>query len=164
LIEELSIKKTDATTKAGIYTFFNSDNEIIYIGKAVNLRGRFCSYISKYNECNELIKSGLDSIDFYFYLTDSVQLIVQRFYEIKKVSFEFSHGASAKKEIELIYKHNPKYNRESTSYYDEREKSARVIAKLLNSTPERMKLLIRQRAEDKMRSKLQEMNKGELHV
>ena len=48
MIEELSIKKTDATTKAGIYTFFNSDNEIIYIGKAVNLRGRFCSYISKY--------------------------------------------------------------------------------------------------------------------
>jgi len=157
LIEELTIKKTDATTDAGIYTFFNSDNEIIYIGKAVNLRGRFCSYISRYTECKELIKSGHNSIDFYFYLIDSVQLIVQRLYEIKKVSFEFNYGASAKKELEFIYKHNPKYNRESTKYYDERNKSANDIAKLLNSTPEKMNKLIRERGENKMREKLLEM-------
>ena len=44
MIEEIAIKLKHIPVEPGVYQFFNSKKDIIYIGKAKNLRNRVRSY------------------------------------------------------------------------------------------------------------------------
>lgn len=75
----------------GVYLMHNKNGEIIYIGKAKNLKKRVKSYFSKKHEAAKLVVMVPQIIRFDFIITDS---------EVEALILE-SH---------LIKKHKPKYN------------------------------------------------------
>lgn len=75
----------------GVYLMHNQDNEIIYIGKAKNLKKRIKSYFNKNHDSPKLIVMVPQIVRFEFIITDS---------EVEALILE-SH---------LIKKHKPKYN------------------------------------------------------
>ena len=76
----------------GVYIMKNNNNEIIYIGKAKNLKNRVSSYFLSYSNHPEKVKKMVENISHFEYIiTDS---------EFEALVLECS----------LIKKHQPKYN------------------------------------------------------
>lgn len=75
----------------GIYQYVNKENEIIYVGKAVNLKRRVSSYFNKYQTSNK------------------VRALVKQIADIKYIVVPSEQDALLL-ENSLIKKHQPKYN------------------------------------------------------
>jgi excinuclease ABC subunit C len=78
--------------KPGVYQFFNSHNQIIYVGKAKNLRKRVSSYFSKIHKENGKTRIMVNKIDDIRYIvvdTETDALLLEN---------------------NLIKKHQPRYN------------------------------------------------------
>ncbi|MBR4840436.1 MAG: excinuclease ABC subunit UvrC [Paludibacteraceae bacterium] len=75
----------------GVYQYFNSKNEIIYVGKAVNLKRRVSSYFNKFQ----------DSV--------KVRVLVKQIADIKYIVVPTEQDALLL-ENSLIKKHQPRYN------------------------------------------------------
>ena len=90
-IESLKIISKNLPSNPGVYQFFDSKNNIIYIGKAKNLKKRVNSYFSKQNhtgKTNKLI-SNISFIKHILVKTESDALLLEN---------------------NLIKKYKPKYN------------------------------------------------------
>ena len=90
-IESLKIISKNLPSNPGVYQFFDSKNNIIYIGKAKNLKKRVNSYFSKHNhtgKTNKLI-SNISFIKHILVKTESDALLLEN---------------------NLIKKYKPKYN------------------------------------------------------
>lgn len=79
-------------TKPGVYRFYNQRQEIIYIGKAKNLKNRVSSYFQQGRPKNQR-------------LTIMISQIYRLDYTVTKTEKE-----ALLLEANLIYKHQPKYN------------------------------------------------------
>ena len=55
------IKAKSLPEEPGVYQFFDKDNEIIYIGKAKNLKKRVSSYFTKSHDTNKLKLLALEA-------------------------------------------------------------------------------------------------------
>ena len=75
----------------GVYQYFNSKNEIIYVGKAVNLKRRVSSYFNKFQE------------------SVKVRVLVKQIADIKYIVVPTEQDALLL-ENSLIKKHQPRYN------------------------------------------------------
>ena len=75
----------------GVYQYVNKENEIIYVGKAVNLKRRVSSYFNKYQTSNK------------------VRALVKQIADIKYIVVPSEQDALLL-ENSLIKKHQPKYN------------------------------------------------------
>ena len=76
----------------GVYQFFNSQNEIIYVGKAKNLKKRVSSYFNKEHYDNNKLKvlvKKIEHIEYVVVQTESDALLLEN---------------------NLIKKYNPRYN------------------------------------------------------
>jgi len=124
---KLSFNPEYAPEKPGVYFFFNSENEIIYIGSSFNLRERLKFHVSRFH-------SMVNNID----MIHDCPLIVKRLDQVENMSYmEFdddSDGASRSEERKLILKHKPKYcgeglkQREKQKYYKEVQLIGKEIA------------------------------------
>jgi excinuclease ABC subunit C len=85
----LKDKITTASESSGVYFFKDSDNKIIYIGKAANLKNRLVSYLNRPDEKSRLLMVNARNLDLI--LTNS---------DIEALTLEES----------LIKLHKPKYN------------------------------------------------------
>ncbi len=89
---ELKNKALKLTKKPGVYLMKNSKEQIIYIGKAKNLKNRVISYFRNFSTHDEKTKHMIENIyDFDFFTT--------------KTEFE-----ALILECNLIKEHKPKYN------------------------------------------------------
>ena len=75
----------------GVYQYVNKENEIIYVGKAVNLKRRVSSYFNKYQTSNK------------------VRALVKQIVDIKYIVVPSEQDALLL-ENSLIKKHQPRYN------------------------------------------------------
>jgi excinuclease ABC subunit C len=78
--------------KPGVYQFFDADGEIVYVGKAVNLRSRVRSYFpksAKYDHRSQRIAEKADDIEWIVTQSDLEALLL---------------------EMNLIKRHRPRYN------------------------------------------------------
>ncbi|MBO4805835.1 MAG: excinuclease ABC subunit UvrC [Paludibacteraceae bacterium] len=75
----------------GVYQYFNNKNEIIYVGKAVNLKRRVSSYFNKFQE------------------SVKVRVLVKQIADIKYIVVPTEQDALLL-ENSLIKKHQPRYN------------------------------------------------------
>ena len=75
----------------GVYQYVNKENEIIYVGKAVNLKRRVSSYFNKYQTSNK------------------VRALVKQIADIKYIVVSSEQDALLL-ENSLIKKHQPRYN------------------------------------------------------
>lgn len=92
LQEQLLLQASRFPESSGVYLMKNTKGELIYIGKAVNLRSRVRSYFSDSHEYRAQIPvmmTQLESIDWIATLTESEALIL---------------------EANLIRRHRPRYN------------------------------------------------------
>lgn len=87
---DLKLKLSVLPTEPGCYLMKNKDNEIIYVGKAKNLRNRVRSYFSGAHD-EKTMRLVQDIVDFDFVVTDS---------EVESLLLELT----------LIKKHQPRYN------------------------------------------------------
>jgi excinuclease ABC subunit C len=78
--------------KPGVYQYFNAKNEIIYIGKAKNLRRRVASYFNKRHDDNPKLQVLVKQIDHLQYIVVDTE------------------GDALLLENNLIKKHLPRYN------------------------------------------------------
>jgi len=91
-LNELKNKALILTNSPGVYLMKNSKEDIIYIGKAKNLKNRVVSYFRNFNNHNEKIKKMVENIEeFDFIVTSS---------EFEALVLECS----------LIKQYKPKYN------------------------------------------------------
>lgn len=88
----LAPKPIDIPTKPGSYQFYSADNEILYVGKAKNLRSRVSSYFQSGPKHNIRIEQMLE-------IADRVEWIVVS-NETESLLLEYS----------LIQQHKPRYN------------------------------------------------------
>ena len=88
----LAPKRTDIPASPGSYQFISSENEILYVGKAKNLRSRVSSYFQKGPKHNIRIEQMLE-------LAERVEWIVVS-NETESLLLEYS----------LIQQHKPRYN------------------------------------------------------
>jgi excinuclease ABC subunit C len=99
--EELQEKINNAPKVPGCYLYKNKENEIIYVGKAKNIRNRVKSYFLNYKKLDIRIQSMIDNaVDIEFLTVDS---------EVESFILETN----------LIKKYLPKYNilmRDDKSY------------------------------------------------
>jgi excinuclease ABC subunit C len=77
--------------KPGIYQYLNNKNEIIYVGKAKNLKRRVSSYFNKYHD------------------SPRVRILVRQIIDIKYIIVNSEQDALLL-ENSLIKKHQPRYN------------------------------------------------------
>lgn len=90
--EDIKTRLTLIPELPGVYLMFNENSDIIYIGKAVNLRNRIKTYFQSSQRHSPKIKNMVELIHHFEYIiTDS---------EIEALILESS----------LIKKHKPKYN------------------------------------------------------
>jgi excinuclease ABC subunit C len=75
----------------GVYQYVNKEDEIIYVGKAVNLKRRVSSYFNKYQTSNK------------------VRALVKQIADIKYIVVPSEQDALLL-ENSLIKKHQPRYN------------------------------------------------------
>ena len=85
------IKAKSLPEEPGVYQFFDKDNEIIYIGKAKNLKKRVSSYFTKSHDTNKL------------------KLLVKSIDKIERIIVDTEMDALLL-ENNLIKKYKPKYN------------------------------------------------------
>ena len=80
-------------TRPGVYLMRNAKGEIVYIGKAVNLRNRVRSYFNKQSQTNHLASTLLRAVakDLEWIITDN---------EVEALILEAN----------LVNKHHPRYN------------------------------------------------------
>ena len=99
--ESIKSKLLQLPKNPGVYTFFNSDNEIIYIGKAKNLKNRVRSYFQNKSSLSPKNATMLRHIV-------NIEWIIVR-----------SEVEALMTEANLIKRHKPKYNidlRDDKSY------------------------------------------------
>ncbi len=88
----LKEKALNLTTNPGVYLMKNKNEEIIYIGKAKNLKNRVVSYFRNLSSHDEKVRKMVENVcDFNFFVTDS---------EFEALILECS----------LIKEYKPKYN------------------------------------------------------
>ncbi|MBR0141497.1 MAG: excinuclease ABC subunit C, partial [Ruminococcus sp.] len=91
-LEYLREKTGKLTSSAGVYIMKNKDSEIIYIGKAKNLKNRVTSYFREHPDHTPKVSAMVSNVyDYDFIVTDS---------EYEALLLECS----------LIKQHKPKYN------------------------------------------------------
>ena len=88
---KIHIKAKSLPEEPGVYQFFDKDNEIIYIGKAKNLKKRVSSYFTKSHDTNKL------------------KLLVKSIDKIERIIVDTEMDALLL-ENNLIKKYKPKYN------------------------------------------------------
>ncbi|MEK9756126.1 MAG: excinuclease ABC subunit UvrC [Bacteroidota bacterium] len=88
---EVHIKAKSLPNEPGVYQFFDKDDEIIYIGKAKDLKKRVLSYFTKKHDSNKL------------------KLLVRSINKIERIVVETEMDALLL-ENNLIKKYKPKYN------------------------------------------------------
>ena len=88
---EVHIKAKSFPNEPGVYQFFDKDDEIIYIGKAKDLKKRVLSYFTKKHDSNKL------------------KLLVRSINKIERIVVETEMDALLL-ENNLIKKYKPKYN------------------------------------------------------
>lgn len=104
-ISEIKYKIKNTTTDSGVYFFLNNEKEIIYIGKATNLKSRIRSYFSndileKRGVIIEKMVSEID--DFYIEKTDnSVEALILEAHKIKK--FQPKYNTKEKSGKSFVY-------------------------------------------------------------
>lgn len=91
VLEELKEKARLLPTKAGCYLMKNSDQQIIYVGKAINLRSRVGSYFNQSSKNIKTQRLVKNITDFDFIIASS---------EVESLVLENT----------LIKKHTPKFN------------------------------------------------------
>ena len=91
-VDILQHKIKNSPNKPGVYQFFDKDNNIIYVGKAKNLKKRISSYFNKENTA-----SG------------RLALLIRKISEIKYIVVD-SEVDALLLENNLIKKHQPRYN------------------------------------------------------
>lgn len=92
-LEQLSEKARDLTSLPGVYIMKNKESEIIYIGKAKNLKNRVSQYFQLNNSShNEKVRKMVSQIDDFDYI------VVDNEFEALVL------------ECSLIKQNNPKYN------------------------------------------------------
>lgn len=89
--EELRAKINKLPLKPGVYQYFNTAGEIIYIGKAKNLKNRVQSYLNKNNQSNKTLH------------------LVKNIADLRYIVVETEQDALLL-ENNLIKKYKPKYN------------------------------------------------------
>jgi len=90
--DEILKKEVDALPdKPGVYQYFNSENEIIYVGKAKNLKKRVASYFNKIHDAGK------------------TNVLVKNIVSLKYIVVETEEDALLL-ENNLIKKHQPRYN------------------------------------------------------
>jgi excinuclease ABC subunit C len=91
MIDNIKEKLSNLTTKNGVYQMFDIDDEIIYIGKAKNLKNRVSSYFNAGRSDNKTIAmvNKIASFEVIVVETETKALLLEN---------------------ELIKKHKPKYN------------------------------------------------------
>ena len=67
-------------SKIGIYIFKNNKNEIIYVGKSINIKNRVRSYFSSNQAKNRLIVKNFSKIDYLITKTEEDALIFESSY------------------------------------------------------------------------------------
>ena len=50
MAQPASYRPTEIPEEPGVYRFFNSDDKVIYVGKAKHLRKRITSYFAKHHD------------------------------------------------------------------------------------------------------------------
>ena len=89
--EHLREKIRNLPTGPGVYQYFDSDGNIIYIGKAKNLRNRVSSYLNKSNQSSK------------------TSVLVKKISDLKYTVVSTEQDALLL-ENNLIKEHKPKYN------------------------------------------------------
>ena len=89
--ERLRKKINELPNKPGVYQYFNANGEIIYIGKAKNLKNRVQSYLNKTNQSNKTLH------------------LVKRIEDLRFIVVETEQDALLL-ENNLIKKYKPRYN------------------------------------------------------
>lgn len=89
--ERLRKKINELPNKPGVYQYFNANGEIIYIGKAKNLKNRVQSYLNKTNQSNKTLH------------------LVKRIEDVRFIVVETEQDALLL-ENNLIKKYKPRYN------------------------------------------------------
>lgn len=89
--EHLRKKVSELPTAPGVYQYFDSSGEIIYIGKAKNLKHRVLSYLNKSNQSNK------------------TRILVDRIADLRYIVVNSEQDALLL-ENNLIKKYKPKYN------------------------------------------------------
>ena len=102
---EIDIQRRSLPNEPGIYLFFDNENNIIYVGKAINLRKRVNQYFLKttYNDP---------------YYEEKIIELVKNIHNIEFIVTENEKEAYILENIQ-IKKHQPRYNvimRDSKSY------------------------------------------------
>ncbi|MDQ3001423.1 MAG: excinuclease ABC subunit UvrC [Fibrobacterota bacterium] len=89
----LQAKLEDLPTRPGVYLMKSAKGEIVYIGKAINLRNRVRSYFNKQSQSNHLASTLLRAVakDLEWIITDN---------EVEALILEAN----------LVNKHGPRYN------------------------------------------------------
>jgi excinuclease UvrABC nuclease subunit len=109
--------------KSGIYLFRDKKGNLLYIGKAKNIKSRMQKYLNDWNCFNEFKKLKPKSNIMKLKVSEILKrnmLILKRFNEVASVEIFL---IATTKESDLIAKHKPKYNRQfagsSTNYCKE---------------------------------------------
>lgn len=89
--ERLREKVSKLPTAPGVYQYFDASGEIIYIGKAKNLKNRVLSYLNKSNQSNK------------------TKILVSKIQDLKYIVVQSEQDALLL-ENNLIKKYKPKYN------------------------------------------------------
>ena len=91
-MENLKNKAKELPTNSGVYIMYNASNEVIYVGKAVNLKNRVKSYFREPQYLAEKVRKLMENVvDFRYIITNN---------EIEALLLENT----------LIKKYTPKYN------------------------------------------------------
>lgn len=79
MTNQLKRQLQDLPTDPGIYKYFNADNEIIYVGKAVNLKNRVKSYFSDKDIAprTKVLVSQIDHLEFIIVQSEMDALILE---------------------------------------------------------------------------------------
>ena len=123
-------KTAKLTTSPGVYLMKDQKSEIIYIGKAKNLKNRVTSYFRESADHTPKVASMVEHVyDYDFIVTDS---------EYEALVLECS----------LIKQHQPKYNillkdDKGYTYLCFSEKQINIIAILLGKYPDELRPMLR---------------------
>ena len=91
LIEKLKLQVKVLPDKPGVYQYYDKNNEILYVGKAKNLKKRVASYFTKRHD------------------SAKTRILVRKIFEIKHIIVETETDALLL-ENNLIKKYQPRYN------------------------------------------------------
>lgn len=132
---ELFLYRVRAPKKSGIYAFLNKKKEIIYIGKAANMRGRMQQYILDYVKFHWFFTNG-KKVPHNYRLLSNTRLIIKRLSDVMGIKFLYLYGNKTWAERRMIRRFGPKYNvqfvRDSEPHYFEWQRTDNYLKKLFN--------------------------------